>query len=167
MLPKEIIQETIERYQKSRESRESNSEKIATGSVLNVDTAERVNRRLERISRSSVANTILTEASPKQIQFSRDEFERIVQERMIGQNDLMSVSYLEFALQVSQSICRIIIRSRSGRVIGYGTGFLVSPHLILTNNHVLTSMEDAKMALAEFNYENDKTGQMKNPWPMN
>lgn len=161
MLPKEIIQQTIGRYQKSQESRESNLGKIATGSVLNVDTAERVNRRLERISRSSVAKTILTEASPKQIPFSQDEFERIVQERMIGRNDLMSVSYLEFALQVSQSICRIIIRSRTGRVIGYGTGFLVSPHLILTNNHVLTSIEDAKMALAEFNYENDKTGQMK------
>jgi V8-like Glu-specific endopeptidase len=161
MLPKEIIQQTIERYQKSRESRERNLEKLATESVLSIDTTERVNRRLERISRSAVANTILAEVSPEKKQFSQDEFERFVQERFIGRNDLMSVSYLEFALQVSQSICRIINRSRSGRVIGYGTGFLVSPHLILTNNHVLTSVEEARMALAEFNYENDKTGQMK------
>lgn len=161
MLPTGIIQETIARYQQNQESRTSKLEKLASGSILTADTPERVNRRLERISRSTVAKEILTEIPAEEALFSPDEFSRIAQERMMGRNDLMSVSYLEFALQVSQSVCRIIIRSRSGRTIGYGTGFLVSPHLIMTNNHVLTSLENAKMALAEFNYENDKTGQIK------
>jgi endonuclease I/V8-like Glu-specific endopeptidase len=161
MLPQPIIQETIDRYQQHRESRDSNLDKLAKGSVLSVDSPERVNRRLERISRSSVAGAIGTEVVFDGSQSSADEFAQIVQERQIGQNDLMSVSYLEFALQVSRSICRIIIRGSNGRVAGYGTGFLVSPHLIMTNNHVLTSLESANKSLAEFNFEKNKTGQIK------
>jgi len=161
MLINRIIQETIDRYNTNRESRENNLEKLASGSVLSVDTPERVNRRLERISRETPATIALTRSPSQPTQFSQTEFARVVKERMIGQNDLMSVSYLEFALQVSHSVCRIVLRNRGGRVSGYGTGFLVSPRLILTNNHVLPLIEEARTALAEFNYENDMTGTIK------
>ncbi|NJP22579.1 MAG: endonuclease I, partial [Hydrococcus sp. CRU_1_1] len=40
------------------------------------------------------------------------------------------------------------------------TGFLVSPRLLMTNNHVLPSLEEAKTALAEFNYQNSINGEM-------
>jgi endonuclease I/V8-like Glu-specific endopeptidase len=160
VLPQQIIQETIERYQTRSASRQSNFRKLSAGSVLNVDTPERVSRRLERIARNPVAASILSATKISIDNLSSEEFNRIVQERILGQRDLMSISYLEYGLRVSRSICRIILRSRSGKVIGYGTGCMVSPHLLLTNNHVLSSVEEATSALAEFNYQSSTDGQM-------
>lgn len=160
VVPQQVIQETIERYQTRSASRDRNFRKLSAGSVLNVDTPERVNRRLERIARNPVATSILSAAKISIDNLSTKEFNRIVQERILGQRDLMSISYLEYGLRVSRSVCRIILRSLSQRVIGYGTGCMVSPRLLLTNNHVLSSIEEATSALAEFNYQSSTDGQM-------
>ncbi|MDP4099135.1 DNA/RNA non-specific endonuclease [Paenibacillus sp. P96] len=85
-------------------------------------------------------------------------------ERVIGNNDLFPVSYLEAGMQAAKSVCRIEVRDHIGRVIGYGTGFLVSPSLLLTNNHVLPREEDTLYSAVQFNYELDmnfKERQMK------
>jgi endonuclease G len=85
-------------------------------------------------------------------------------ERVIGNDDLFPVSYLETGLQAAKSVCRIEVRDHIGRVTGYGTGFLVSPSLLLTNNHVLSHADDALYSVAQFNYELDlhfKQRQMK------
>jgi endonuclease G len=37
--------------------------------------------------------------------------------------------------------------------LGYGTGFMVSPTLLMTNNHVLSKSDHARNSLAQFNYE--------------
>lgn len=79
----------------------------------------------------------------------------VVLERIIGQNDLFPISYLEAGLKSANPVCRIEIRNGTGGVLGYGTGFLVSPSLLLTNNHVLESYETAKLSVAQFNYEID------------
>ncbi len=76
-------------------------------------------------------------------------------ERVLGRSDLFPISYLEMGRKVSRSVCRIEIRDNIGRVLGYGTGFLVSPSLLLTNNHVLEDEESARYSLAQFDYEND------------
>ena len=44
--------------------------------------------------------------------------------------------------------------------MGYGTGFLVSPRLLLTNQHVLPTLAHAKNSLAEFNYQESASGEM-------
>ncbi|MEC4813029.1 MAG: endonuclease [Scytonema sp. PMC 1069.18] len=158
--PQRLIQKTIERYQERSVSRENHIHQLVTGSVLDVDTPERVSRRLERIARNPVATSALSAAKVSIKNLSTEEFNRIVQERILGQRDLMSISYLEYGLQVGRSVCRIILRSSSGRVMGYGTGFLVSPCLLLTNNHVLSSVQDAMLAWAEFNYQSSMDGLM-------
>jgi endonuclease I/V8-like Glu-specific endopeptidase len=158
--PYPLIQETIERYKQSTKSRESNTHKLESGSLFNVDTQERVNRRLERIARNPVATAILSEAKISPEALSEEEFKRVILERVIGQRDLMSIAYLEYGLWASRSVCRIVLRGRSGRVLGYGTGFLVSPRLLMTNNHVLSSLEEAQTALAEFNYQSSTNGEM-------
>lgn len=82
-------------------------------------------------------------------------------ERILGTNDLVDVVYLKRALNAAAGICRLIIRDDWGREIGYGTGFKVSSRLILTNQHVLTDIERAANALAEFDYELDLLGNPK------
>jgi hypothetical protein len=45
-----------------------------------------------------------------------------------------------------------------GRLGGYGTGFLVSPRLLLTNNHVLRNAAEAGNSQIEFNYQSSVDG---------
>lgn len=159
-ISQKIIEETVERYAQREQVRSSNVRKLSIGSLFDIDTPERVGRRLERIARSSVANLIMTEAKIPLESLSTEEFKRIAQERFFGQRDLMGISYLEYGLWISRSICRILLRSRSGRVVGFGTGFMVSPRLLLTNNHVLPDIQQAALSSVEFNYQTGLDEQM-------
>lgn len=76
----------------------------------------------------------------------------VEQERILGANDLVDEFYFDRALLAGMPICRILVRSDDGRTQGYGTGFMVSPRLLLTNEHVFGSAEEAAPSLAEFNY---------------
>lgn len=165
-IPYQLIEETIARYKKRQDDREEHISQLNTRSLLSVDTPERVQKRLERLSRNPVAAKVIAEAKaptvtmPVTTVLSTEEFNQIVQERVLGQNDLMSVAYLEYALQASRSVGRIIIRNSRRRVVGYGSGFMVSPCLLLTNNHVLSDAQAAGFSLVEFNYQSGIDGQM-------
>jgi len=80
-------------------------------------------------------------------------------ERILGTNDLVDVNYLLRAATAARSVCRIVLRSRAGREIGYGTGFKVAPHVVMTNEHVFDHAERAALALLEFDYELDIDGR--------
>ncbi|WFF73420.1 DNA/RNA non-specific endonuclease [Proteiniclasticum sp. QWL-01] len=77
-------------------------------------------------------------------------------ERIINQSDLFPISHLQLGFNAGKAVCRISVKGPGGRVLGYGTGFMVSPTLLLTNNHVLNTAETAQFSLAEFNYEDDE-----------
>lgn len=79
-------------------------------------------------------------------------------ERILGTNDLVDMNYMSRAQRAGKAVCRIIIRDATGREVGYGTGFKVAPRLLLTNNHVLRSLDEATEALCEFEYELDIHG---------
>ncbi|MEL6487395.1 MAG: serine protease, partial [Pseudomonadota bacterium] len=73
-------------------------------------------------------------------------------ERIIRESELLDVSFLRLGAMLSKSVARIQIRSSGGRVLGHGTGFLVSPRLMMTNNHVLQDAGVAGSARAQFDY---------------
>jgi endonuclease G len=81
------------------------------------------------------------------------------EERILGTNDLVDVNYLARAQIAAKAVCRIILRDRQGREIGYGSGFKVAPNVVMTNHHVLDSSERVASAVAEFGYELDVTGR--------
>lgn len=85
------------------------------------------------------------------------DYERI----MHAQNDLLDINWFERGLVAGKSVCRIILRDAAQREVGYGTGFLVAPGVILTNHHVLSDATEASTALAEFDYEFDVAGNPK------
>ncbi|MBC2806996.1 DNA/RNA non-specific endonuclease [Rhizobium ruizarguesonis] len=74
-------------------------------------------------------------------------------ERLVGSRDIVSINFFERGLEVAKAICRIKILGRSATPPEYGTGFLITPSLLLTNNHVLPDAETAASSLAEFGYE--------------
>lgn len=82
-------------------------------------------------------------------------------ERIMGRSDLTSINYLERGRRAAASVCRIRVPSKGGD--WHGTGFLVGPQLLLTNNHVLHSREEASQAEVEFEYEHDLDGVLKPP----
>ena len=82
-------------------------------------------------------------------------------ERILGVNDLVDINYLLRGIRACKSVCRIILRDESFREVGYGTGFKVSPNLVLTNHHVFNSQEVAEQAIIEFDFELDQSGNPK------
>ncbi|MGH8444179.1 MAG: trypsin-like serine peptidase, partial [Solimonas sp.] len=78
-------------------------------------------------------------------------------ERTIGRDDLVTPQFLRTALAASRSVCRITVRSESGGLLGYGTGMLVGPGVLLTNHHVLERVEDAAQSEATFGFESGTT----------
>jgi endonuclease G len=160
MLPdKTLIQKTIERYQERFPYRENHLRQLASTNLLNVDTPERISQRLERIARNRAASIISPTPTPPHT-LSDPGIKRILLERVLGRKDFMNISYLESGLGRAQSVCRLILRDRNHQITGYGTGFLVSPHLLLTNNHVLSNPKETQTALAQFNYQSGLDGQL-------
>ncbi len=83
----------------------------------------------------------------------------VAKERLIRGNDLMSINYLQIGFLVSNSVCRIHVKNINGGNEGFGTGFLISPNLLITNNHVFEKANDAVNSLAEFNFQYDTNGK--------
>jgi V8-like Glu-specific endopeptidase len=61
---------------------------------------------------------------------------------------LRPINFLEVGLQVSRSVCRIVMQDGSK-----GTGFLSKQNLLLTCHHVIGNQEEARGARAEFNFQ--------------
>jgi len=53
-------------------------------------------------------------------------------ERVIGRPDFLDINFIELALAVARFVGRVNILTAQGRSDGYGTGFMVSPRLLLT-----------------------------------
>lgn len=82
-------------------------------------------------------------------------------ERIIGTNDLLPVNYLEKGVIAARAIGRIVVESRFGELEAIGTGFLVAPGVLMTNNHVIATPADADSMYIEFNYERSPDGQYR------
>jgi V8-like Glu-specific endopeptidase len=79
-------------------------------------------------------------------------------ERVISHSSYFPVSFFRQAAAAVTPVCRITTRTEDGHVRGFGTGFLVSPRLLLTASHVLSSPAEANLALAEFDYLENPDG---------
>lgn len=71
-------------------------------------------------------------------------------EKIHLENNLLPINFLEKGVERAQSVCRI------STVGSYGSGFLIaSRNFIMTNNHVLSSAQEAARSRAEFDYDED------------
>lgn len=74
-------------------------------------------------------------------------------ERFLGTSDLIEVVFLEAALKVARTVGRVRVNGENNTFKGYGTGFMVSSRLMLTNWHVLKTERIAEISTIEFGYE--------------
>jgi endonuclease G len=163
------------RYAEREEARAETLRKLERGGILAADTPERVEKRLARLGADvataesyargafpvpaavsggngthavapAPADAAATMAEPGEVDF-------VALERLLGANNLINVAFLEAGAQAARAVGRIVIGTEHGGVAGYGTGSLVGPRLLLTNNHVLVDSETAARSQVEFGYE--------------
>jgi V8-like Glu-specific endopeptidase len=75
----------------------------------------------------------------------------VTNERIIGTSkELQAWNFLPRGVRAAGTVARISIRE-TGREFPQGTGFLVSPRLLMTNHHVLPDEATAQSCFVEFN----------------
>jgi endonuclease G len=115
--------------------------RVAAGTAWRSEDPDRKARRAERLcgpaadGRSAVA------------------VEEIL-ERVLDDPDLRPVYWLSGGLRVARSVG--LIRGP----LGNGTGFLVAPWLLMTNNHVLPTPDAAAAAKVRFGYQEQENGDI-------
>jgi len=76
-----------------------------------------------------------------------------VQEKIIGENTLRDIYILNLALEASKAVVHLQLPKNAG------TGFMIAPDLLMTNNHVIASRQQAEQTEYTFNYQLDINGE--------
>ncbi|CAN5906325.1 DNA/RNA non-specific endonuclease [soil metagenome] len=167
----DLIKEAAERWKEHEPERIRKKELLKEGKYTEVDTLDRLakhtNRLLDNVRK---VRPHMEEGMPEElaeladhVPYNSKDINDQVFERVIGlTRDFLNVGFLEKGAFVTQSVGRIITDLGNGRV-SYGTGFLVSPNLLLTNWHVLKTASIASESFIEFNYQLDL---LDNPLPV-
>jgi endonuclease G, mitochondrial len=160
-----VATKAAERWQARTRERASKEAALKAGRITEVETPDRIRKRLEHLAAAAMeAQTARPPSNPQgnlEVLGAEAPFlvERVGLERVMGKRDFLGINFLELALAVSRFVGRIHIRQSPGRTAGFGTGFMVSPRLLLTNNHVLGAKSDAIHSEVEFDYQNDRSGR--------
>jgi len=156
------IQQTLKRYQERTEERIRNERLIQEKRLLEVDSPERVDKFLRRRGFAADLDGGVTIERTSAVMAGEvaDLAAGAALERFLGTNDLMGVAFLEEGLRVARTIARIWVNVAGGQPAGYGTGFMVSPRLMITNHHVLGNDAMARNSLAEFDYQRRADGTL-------
>ena len=141
--------QSADRFKKILES------KVARSIGVSGDGSDNRKRYLKASLTHEKARAAVSEAEARGVvRSARETLASLAHERILGSNDLRDINYLELAIAVARGICRIRIGSASA------TGFLVGPRLLMTNNHVLESIDDAMIAEAQFDYQENVSGDL-------
>src|SRR5829696_3338944 len=157
MINAELIQQTEARFNERQAVRSERESKIREGALLEADDADRVRKRVQHIAQT----VIETEGVGPSVPGQPPAQAVAALERIMGKSDLLSVRYFELGLRVARTVGRIQVRASDGTPRGYGTGFRVSPRLILTNNHVLGDAATAGASRIEFDFQEGFDGKLK------
>lgn len=168
MIDLEVIEGTERRFRERTGERERTIDKIEHGPLAKVDSEARVKLRFERLKKSAMVATAFT---PVEVSVLRaddkpgggEKIEDIMLERIMGNSDLLGINFLSHGSAAARSVCRVRIRNEQKRLVGYGTGFMISPELLITNNHVLRSLDQAMNSQAEFNFQEDDENRPMQP----
>jgi V8-like Glu-specific endopeptidase len=132
------------RWAAREKARTRNVTKACCGCIDEVESAERMQ-----------AHAQLQERARRKEKEAR---RMLGQERQIGDRDFLGIEFVDMARAVARFVGRVNVREQPQVTAGFGTGFMVSPRLLLTNNHVLPSAGVARFSEIEFDYQNDRFG---------
>ncbi len=112
-----------------------------------------VSRRARQLIKEPI-NKLSDKTERKKVEAQiKDYFEKIDHEP-----NFLPVKFLDLGAKCADAVCRVVIRNNQ-YIKGYGTGFLIAPGIIMTNNHVLGDIDAASTSVIEFGYEEGETLQ--------
>jgi len=162
----EVMKRAAANYRRRTPEREHKEHLIKERRYDEVDGKARLTKRVNRLI-SHLRETSLNapNALPTEVQeivergaVSENEVNNLLFERIIGATrDFLGVAFLEMGTQSNRSVGRIVTNLGGGR-FSFGTGFMVSPRLLLTNHHVLRSASVAAKSMVEFDFQLDRFG---------
>jgi len=123
-----------QRYKADESERKKIQEEIEENGIFEAEKKERVDKRKELIAKP----------------------DGLGDERIIGETNLIPVNFFLRGYKCGHSVGRIHIHSHRGPFRGWGTGFMVSPSLLMTNQHVLPTYGIAEKSRIEFNHQYDE-----------
>ena len=159
----DIAAQAARRWEARTAQREQTRTKLDQGGSAAAETPKRLKLRMERLGAAATQAMAAPAANPatKSMPHASSSLVQTVGlERVIGKPDFLGINFLELALAVARFVGRVHIRSSPARTVGFGTGFMVSPRLLLTNHHVLHSNTDALHSEIEFDYQYDRNGRL-------
>jgi endonuclease G len=168
----EIINAAADRWEKTKPERDKRARAKAEGRHDEIDSKDRIVKHANRLRqqlRAPLENIAALEkaAVPAPVRelaarkpVARADINSLFVERVIGPTkDFLSAEFFELGSYAMRSVARI--RTEFGGSLGFGTGFMVSPSLLLTNEHVLENAGWAAASVAEFDYQRDRLGRQK------
>ncbi|MFB3112677.1 MAG: serine protease, partial [Gemmatimonadales bacterium] len=108
-----------------------------------MEDVRRLTTRARRLGFVEAAGALLRD--PEDIEAGNRIFEQI-----IDANNLLGVTFLSEGTRMSRAVGRILLPVQGGTRLG--TGFMVSPRVMMTNNHVLGDAGEASRATIEFDF---------------
>ncbi|MEU1707852.1 serine protease [Streptomyces sp. NPDC005706] len=134
-----------QRYRETGDEREA-VERQQDAGVPFPDSRQALAARATRLlDRHAVPAALAVEAVRAEPLAAPDAYERI-----LGvSKELQAWSFLPRGARAARTVARISTRE-NGRELPLGTGFLVSPSLLMTNHHVLPDAEAARQCFVEF-----------------
>jgi endonuclease G len=149
-----------------------NLRKISKGRWTELGRPEETVKRLKRKGRRSMAeqyiqfnalqqnksfiDSLEMDEKTRELFKQPEKINEVVKEGIVGSDDMISSNFLHKGSRVSRSVGRIIDKHSQEAM---GTGFLISPQLIMTNNHVIPDKQVAAESLIEFEYVADDSGK--------
>ncbi|MEU3933709.1 serine protease [Streptomyces sp. NPDC029044] len=145
-LHEQVADEAARRYEDSAAERERVEGRLAAG-VRFPDSPDALAVRADRIlDRGGLSPSAVVADIHREAMDLPDANERIID----LSNELQAWSFLPRGVRAGATVARITLR-RDGRELPHGTGFLVSPRLMMTNHHVLPDESFAGRCFVEFN----------------
>ena len=115
--------------------------RVADGTAWRSEDPDRKSRRAQRLFGTAVEGE------------SERRLDEIL-ERVLDEPDLRPLHWLTGGLRVAAAVGLV------DGPVGNGTGFLVAPWLLMTNNHVLPTAEVAASATIRFGYQQQENGDV-------
>jgi endonuclease G, mitochondrial len=153
MLSRSVVEFTEGRYRDRATERSRTIKALRTvGGLMTANDAGSVERRTRRvIAAVSVNPKTATELTKPKTHVS-------ALERVVFGDDLMNINYLGLGIKASRPVARIQVRDGNGAQIGWGSGFMISDELLITNNHVLPDTTIAGASRLQMPGEDDLDG---------
>jgi endonuclease G len=142
--------------------------------IVTRDLIANVEQRLDfdpkALRRALIERTPIADAPPELVRrrlahalSEGPEASDLAVERVLTGADHLTVSYLERGMIASKAVARVEVHDAEAQLIGFGSGFMISPRLFLTTHLVLPSVARASHSWVEFRCEFDALGRAIDP----